>query len=43
MVVGYATQAVERLVPLFSEKYGVVIEPVHNDKALEWNNPYSLW
>ena len=23
--------------------YGVTLHPVHNDKAEEWNNAYSLW
>jgi len=43
IVVGYNAAAVEERVPAFQEKYGVKISLVHNDKAEEWNNAYSLW
>jgi choline kinase len=43
IVVGYCATAVEERVPAFQEKYGVKIGLVHNDKAEEWNNAYSLW
>jgi choline kinase len=43
VVVGYCAQAVEERVTGFQEKYGVTITLVHNDKAEEWNNAYSLW
>jgi choline kinase len=43
IVVGYRAGAVEERVPGFQEKYGVKISLVHNDKAEEWNNAYSLW
>src|SRR3954467_7545795 len=43
IVVGYRAEAVEVRVPAFQEKYGVKISLVHNDKAEEWNNAYSLW
>ena len=43
VVVGYRADAVEERVPGFQEKYGVTITLVHNDKAEEWNNAYSLW
>jgi choline kinase len=43
IVVGYCATAVEERVPAFQEKYGVKINLVHNDKAEEWNNAYSLW
>jgi choline kinase len=43
IVVGYRAGAVEERVPAFQEKYGVKISLVHNDKAEEWNNAYSLW
>ena len=43
IVVGYCAAAVEECVPAFQEKYGVKISLVHNDKAEEWNNAYSLW
>jgi choline kinase len=43
IVVGYCADAVEERVPRFQERYGVTITLVHNDKAEEWNNAYSLW
>ncbi|MEU4242954.1 phosphocholine cytidylyltransferase family protein [Actinoplanes sp. NPDC026619] len=43
IVVGYCAGAVEERVSAFQEKYGVKISLVHNDKAEEWNNAYSLW
>ncbi|MFG1618926.1 phosphocholine cytidylyltransferase family protein [Nonomuraea wenchangensis] len=43
IVVGYAAQAVHERKAGFEEKYGVRLTLVHNDKAEEWNNAYSLW
>jgi choline kinase len=43
IVVGYRADAVEERVNGFQRKYGVTITLVHNDKAEEWNNAYSLW
>jgi choline kinase len=43
IVVGYRAEAVEKRRSAFEEKYGVTIDLVHNDKAEEWNNAYSLW
>ena len=43
IVVGYCAGAVEERVDAFQSKYGVKISLVHNDKAEEWNNAYSLW
>lgn len=43
IVVGYCANAVEERQAGFEEKYGVKITLVHNDKAEEWNNAYSLW
>jgi len=43
VIVGYAAEAVERLVPNLEKRYGLSITLVHNDKAEEWNNAYSLW
>ena len=43
IVVGYRAQAVEERQAAFESKYGVKISLVHNDKAEEWNNAYSLW
>ncbi|GAA3349625.1 phosphocholine cytidylyltransferase family protein [Amorphoplanes nipponensis] len=43
IVVGYRAEAVEERQAGFEQKYGVKISLVHNDKAEEWNNAYSLW
>ncbi|MCK2221220.1 phosphocholine cytidylyltransferase family protein [Actinomadura sp. ATCC 31491] len=43
IVVGYAAQAVHERKAGFEKKYGVTLTLVHNDKAEEWNNAYSLW
>jgi len=43
IVVGYCAGAVEQRKDAFEQKYGVQITLVHNDKAEEWNNAYSLW
>lgn len=43
IVVGYCAGAVEERKAALEEKYGVRITLVHNDKAEEWNNAYSLW
>ncbi|MBL7261515.1 sugar phosphate nucleotidyltransferase [Paractinoplanes lichenicola] len=43
IVVGYCAGAVEERQAGFERKYGVKISLVHNDKAEEWNNAYSLW
>jgi choline kinase len=43
IVVGYRAEAVEQRQAALEKKYGVQITLVHNDKAEEWNNAYSLW
>src|SRR3569833_1513407 len=43
IVVGYRAGAVEERKDAFEQRYGVKISLVHNDKAEEWNNAYSLW
>ena len=43
VVVGYRAEAVEERKSALEEKYGVRLTLVHNDKAEEWNNCYSLW
>jgi choline kinase len=43
IVVGYCADAVQERMAGFQDKYGVTITLVHNDKAEEWNNAYSLW
>ncbi|SEG90867.1 Choline kinase [Thermomonospora echinospora] len=43
IVVGYCANAVEQRKAALEERYGVSITLVHNDKAEEWNNAYSMW
>jgi choline kinase len=43
IVVGYAAAAVADRVPAYERDYGLSIDLVHNDRAEEWNNAYSLW
>ena len=43
IVVGYAADAVRERQADLEKRYGVTITLVHNDKAEEWNNAYSLW
>lgn len=43
IVVGYAAARVADRVPAFARDYGLTVTLVHNDRAEEWNNAYSLW
>ena len=43
IIVGYKAEAVRERVAAFESAYGIKIRLVHNDKAEEWNNAYSLW
>jgi choline kinase len=43
IVVGHAAHAIADRVAGLEAAYGVRLELVHNDRALEWNNAYSLW
>ncbi len=43
IVVGYAASAIADRVGELERRHDVVIELVHNDRAQEWNNAYSLW
>jgi len=43
IIVGYAAGAVADRVPELEKRHGVALELVHNDRAEEWNNAYSLW
>ncbi|SCG51021.1 phosphocholine cytidylyltransferase family protein [Micromonospora inositola] len=43
IVVGYAADAVVQRQAALEQRYGVTITLVHNDRAEEWNNAYSLW
>ncbi|TQN30384.1 choline kinase [Haloactinospora alba] len=43
VVVGYCAEAVRERKEALEERHGVHLRLVHNDKAEEWNNAYSLW
>ncbi|MEO3745270.1 phosphocholine cytidylyltransferase family protein [Plantactinospora sp. B5E13] len=43
VVVGYAAEAVRARQTALQDRYGVKLTLVHNDRAEEWNNAYSLW
>jgi choline kinase len=43
VLVGFAADAVASRVPALERRHGVAIELIHNDRAEEWNNAYSLW
>ena len=42
-VVGYAAAAFEARRDALEDRHGVRISLVHNDRAEDWNNAYSLW
>jgi choline kinase len=43
VVTGHAAGAIRERVPTLAGRHGVNLELLHNDRALEWNNAYSLW
>lgn len=43
VVVGYAAEAVAARRAELERRHGVRLTLVHNDRAEEWNNAYSLW
>jgi choline kinase len=43
VVTGFASHRIESRQAELEERHGVRLELVFNDKALEWNNAYSLW
>jgi choline kinase len=43
VVTGFAAHRIESRRADLEKRHGVAIETVYNDKALEWNNAYSLW
>jgi len=43
IVVGYAAEAVRDRVAPLQRAHGVRLTLVHNDRAEQWNNAYSLW
>ncbi|WP_020576881.1 sugar phosphate nucleotidyltransferase [Actinopolymorpha alba] len=43
IVVGYAADAVRARQATLERRHGVMLDLIHNDRALTWNNCYSLW
>ena len=43
IVVGHAAHAIADRAADLEAAYGLTLELVHNGRALEWNNAYSLW
>ena len=43
IVTGYAHDRLAERVPALERRHGVKLTLVFNEKALEWNNAYSLW
>jgi choline kinase len=43
VVVGYAAGAIADRAADLEKSHGVTLDLVHNDRAEEWNNAYSLW
>jgi choline kinase len=43
VVVGHAAATVADRVPALERSHGVTLTLIHNDRAQEWNNAYSLW
>jgi choline kinase len=43
VVTGFAAARVEEQAADLEQRHGVRLELVHNDRAEEWNNAYSLW
>jgi choline kinase len=43
IVVGHAARAIADRAADLEASYGITLELVHNGRALEWNNAYSLW
>ena len=43
IIVGHAAEVIADRVPALEGEHGVRIELIHNDRAQDWNNAYSLW
>jgi choline kinase len=43
IVVGVAAERIRERAPSLERRHGVRLELIHNDRAQEWNNAYSLW
>lgn len=43
VVTGFASHEIESRVPALERRHGIALRTLFNDRALEWNNAYSLW
>jgi choline kinase len=43
VVTGFAAERIAERVPGLERRHGVALELLFNERALEWNNAYSLW
>jgi choline kinase len=43
IIVGHAAHTIADRAARFEAEYRITLELVHNGRALEWNNAYSLW
>ena len=43
IVVGHAAGVISDRAAAMERAHGVTLQLVHNDRAQEWNNAYSLW
>lgn len=43
VVTGFAADRITERLPDLERRHGLNLHPVHNDRAEEWNNAYSLW
>jgi choline kinase len=43
IVTGFAAHRIDTRIDALSRRHGLRLRTIFNDKALEWNNAYSLW
>lgn len=43
VVTGFEARRIEEQFPVYEARYGLRLTSLRNDKALVWNNAYSLW
>jgi choline kinase len=43
IVTGVAAERIRERAPALERRHGVRLQLIHNDRALDWNNAYSLW
>ena len=43
VVTGVAAERIRERAPALERRHGVRLDLIHNDRAEEWNNAYSLW